>query len=63
MKRYITLMLEGAVVGAVMGFFVAFITQDLILSLIVGVIIGAFTRVLIDYIWKKYNQMSGKAFD
>lgn len=63
MKRILTLIIEGSVVGAVIGFFVAFITQDLILSLAVGVVIGATTRIIIDFVWKKYNQLSGKSFD
>ena len=46
-----------------MGFFVAFITQDLILSVSVGVVVGVIVRVVVDFVWKKYNQMTGKSLD
>lgn len=63
MRRLIILIFEGAIVGALIGFFVAFITQDLALSVGVGILIGSVVRILVDYVWKKYNQISGKSLD
>lgn len=63
MRRLIILIFEGTIVGALIGFFVAFITQDLALSVGVGILIGSVVRILVDYVWKKYNQISGKSLD
>jgi len=63
MKRYLSLMLEGAVLGGVLGFLAAFIYRNLPLTLLVGIIAGAVIRLLIDYIWKIYNQLTGKSLD
>ena len=63
MKRFFVLILEGSIFGAVIGFFVALITQNILVSIAVCVVLGAILRVGIDYAWKMYNQITGKALD
>lgn len=63
MKRLPSLIIEGGIGGAVIGVFVSFITENLLVTVAVSAFVGILVRLLSDYIWKKYNQFTGKGLD
>ncbi len=63
MKRILSLVLEGAVIVALLGFSASFIFIDFPLTFPIGVIVGIVLRLVIDYVWKIYNQLTGKSLD
>lgn len=63
MRRYISLALEGIVLGALLGTSISLINRNFQTTVLISMLIGAILRILIDYIWKVYNQLTGKSLD